>query len=86
MTRTSAVAKVSTDKGGSATLNLKAQLPLSQASSSVIVHISSDQPLQKSVLKNHQRERKKTPAKFQQYLMLPPPAGGASSSGSGKTI
>ena len=44
MARTNAVAKLSTDKGGSATLNLKAQLPLSQESSSVTAKLSAQEP------------------------------------------
>jgi len=84
--RTSAVAKVSTDKGGSATLNLKAQLPLSQASSSVTVHISSGSACAKVNAQEPSKRKKKPLAKFHQYLMLPPTAGAASSSGSGKKI
>jgi hypothetical protein len=66
--------------------NLKAQLPLSQASSSVTVHISSGSASAKVSAQEPSKRKKKTLAKFQQYLMLPPTAGATSSSGSGRKI
>lgn len=78
LTTTSAEARVSTSKGGSAELSLKAQVPASQASSSVTVKVSSGSAYAKVTAQESGRRKTSTPAKFKQYLMLPP--GGTASS------
>ena len=69
------MARVSTQKGGSATLKLHAHLPLSQASSSVTVQVSSGKAHAKVKAKEPTKDQGKrkttTLAKFQGYLMLP---------------
>jgi len=82
VTKASAMARVETERGGSATLNLKAQVPLSQASSSVTVQVSSGKAHAKVKAKEPAKRRTTTPAKFQEFLMLPP--GGSAASGSKK--
>jgi len=69
---------VSTSRGGSATINMKAMVPMSQASSSVTVHITSGSASAKVTAQEPPKRKTATPARFQQYLMLPP--GGASTS------
>jgi hypothetical protein len=86
------MARVSTQRGGSATLKLDAQLPLSQASSSVTVQVTSGKAQAKVKAKapvkapvNEQGKRRtSTPAKFQEFLMLPP--GGSAATGSRKNM
>ena len=73
VTKTSAMAKVSTARGGDASIKLHAQVPLSQASSSVTVNVSSGSAFTKAKAQEPSGRRKTTkPAKFSEYLMLPP--------------
>jgi hypothetical protein len=82
------MARMSTQRGGSATLKLDAQLPCSQASSSVTVQVTSGKAQAKVKAKapvNEQGKRRtSTPAKFQEFLMLPP--GGSAATGSRKNM
>ena len=73
VTKTSAMAKVSTARGGDASIKLHAQVPLSQASSSVTVNVSSGSAFSKVKAQEPSGKRKTTkPPKFSEYLMLPP--------------
>ena len=73
VTKTSAMAKVSTTRGGTASVTLHAQLPSSQASSSVTVNVSSGSAFSKVKAQEPSGKRKTTKlAKFSEYLMLPP--------------
>lgn len=83
VTKTSARARVSTSREGSASINLHAQVPMSQATSSVTVQVSAGSAYAKvSAQEPNKRNPKRnttTPAKFQEYFML-----GSSSTVSGK--
>ena len=83
LTKTTAHARVSTSKGGTTELNLKAHVPMSQASSSVTVKVSSGSAYAKVSAQEPGKRKTTTPTKFQQYLMLPP--GGATSSRKGSS-
>ena len=79
VTKTSAMATVETQRGGTATIKLHAQVPLSQASSSVTVQVSSGKAHAKVEATEPVKRKKTTPAKFQEYLILPPSGSAAGS-------
>ena len=66
------MARVRTSSGGTGSLKLHAQVHQSQASSSVTVNVTSGSAFAKVTAQEPTKRKKSTPAKYQEYLMLPP--------------
>ncbi|CAL4975364.1 unnamed protein product [Urochloa decumbens] len=72
VTKTSAMARVSTSAGGTASLKLHAQVPHKQARSSVTVKVTSGTASGKVTAQETTKRKTAPPAKYQEFLMMPP--------------